>query len=50
MNEQFAISDRDEAAGFGDQPEYVSPFARSFPYRPGKRAMAPKDKAEGEVA
>ena len=28
----------------------MPPFARSFPYRPNKRAMSPKDKAKGEVA
>lgn len=49
VKEQFAIPNRDQAAGIGDQPENVSPFARSLPYRPGKRAMAAKDQAEGKV-
>lgn len=50
VKEQFAISDRNQAAGIGDQPEHVPPFARSLPYRPSKRTMAAKDQAEGEIA
>ena len=50
MNEQFAISDCDEAAGIGDQPEHVPSFARTLPCRSDKRAMTSKDEAEGEVA
>lgn len=50
VNEQFAISDCDEAAGIGDQPEHVPSFARTLPCRSDKRTMTPKDEAEGEVA
>lgn len=49
MPEQLTVSAIYHAARFGDQPEHVPPFARSLPYRPDKRAMAPKDKAKGEV-
>lgn len=49
MKEQFAISNRDQPAGIGDESEHVPPFARSLPYRPGKRAMAAEDQAEREV-
>ena len=48
--EQLAVSAVHHAARFGDQPEHVPPFARSLPDRTDKRAMAPKDKAKGEVA
>lgn len=50
VKEQFAISDRYQTAGIGDQPEHMSPLARSLPYRPGKRAMTPEDQAEREIA
>lgn len=50
MEEQPSISGRDKPAGIGDQPEHVPPFARTLPYRPGKRAMVRKNEAEGEVA
>lgn len=50
MEEQPSISGPDKAAGIGDQPEHVPPFARTLPYRSCKRAMVRKDEAEGEVA
>lgn len=50
MKEQFAISDCNQVAAIGDEPEYVPPFARSLPYRSGKRAMAAEDQAEREIA
>ena len=50
MEEQPSISGPDKAAGIGDQPEHVPPFARTLPYRPGKRPMVGKNQAEGEVA
>lgn len=50
MEQQSSVSGRDKAAGIGDQPEHVPPFARAFPYRSCKRAMVREDEAEGEVA
>lgn len=50
MEEQSSISGGDKAAGIGDQPEHVPPFARTLPYRSCKRAMVREDEAEGEVA
>lgn len=50
VKEQFAISDRNQAAGIGDQPEHMPPLARSLPYRPGKRAMTAEHEAKGEIA
>lgn len=50
MEEQPSISGPDKAAGIGDQPEHVPPFARTLPYRSCKRAMVREDETEGEVA
>ena len=50
MEKQSSVSGPDKAASISDQPEHLPPFARTFPYRPGKRSMVGKDEAEGEVA
>ena len=50
MAQQLAVSAAYHTARIGDQPEHVPPFARPLPYCPDERAMAPKDKAKGEVA
>lgn len=50
MEEQSSISGRDKPAGIGDQPEHVPPFARTLPYRPGKRMMVRENETEGDVA
>jgi len=50
MEEQPSISGPDKAASIGDQPEYLPPFARTLPYRPGKRMMVRENETEGDVA
>lgn len=49
MEEQPSISGRDKPAGIGDQPECLPPFARTLPYRPGKRMMVRENETEGDV-
>lgn len=50
MEQQPPVSGRDKAAGIGDQPEYLPPFARALPGRPCKRTMVGENQAKGEVA
>lgn len=50
MEEQPSISGGDKPASIGDQPECLPPFARTLPYRPGKRMMVRENETEGDVA
>lgn len=50
MSEELAILTGYQAARIGDEPERVSPLARSFPGRADQRPVAREDEAEGDVA
>lgn len=50
MKQQSLVSGPDKAAGISDQPEHMPPFARTLPYRPGKRMVVRENETEGDVA
>ena len=50
MSEELAIPTSNQAARIGDEPERVSPLARSLPGRADQGAVARKDESEGDVA